>query len=591
MIQRKVLLRCQLIALCSVLYGQYGLAKIPEPDNIVYGLHGQKADSVTLKVNRGTNQQPSWEPIASYSIGSNPAAEGYYLLKIPIDALEPRTEGTLRPGEKGAIFLDNQASPFIDNITIGERGTVQKMDLFGAMIDADGDGLSDDQERTLGTDPNNPDTDGDGLLDGEEVALGTNPNNPDTDNDGFSDGNEVAYGSDPQSITDTPDDHRPDQPILNPYAGDVPLAGLVFTGSVFSDPDLGDTLGMDQWQIALDAGFNQILLDRTRTGEEITDDGGSLQVPDGTVTTATGSFWARASHADNRGLWSNWSDPVEYTTPLVDNEDLDGNGIPDVQQVDGTTDLDNNGVDDTTQAMQRVYDAEQGTAVGLEVSAGPAGTAVSALSSLSLADIPAEALLDAPMPYGLFRFSVQLPAGSSTPENPETVTLAMHFEDLISDATSWFKYDPVTQTMLDVTALVTVISGNSALINITDGSTGDHDGTVNERILDPIGPAFTVFDTDADGIPDHQDNCTLESNADQIDMDDDNIGNMCDCDFNQDDFCDTQDFNLFFGCFNAPTNGDSSCEAADMNGDGYVGGPDFTQFIRGFNGPPGPSGL
>ena len=28
-----------------------------------------------------------------------------------------------------------------------------------------------------------------------------------------------------------------------------------------------------------------------------------------------------------------------------------------------------------------------------------------------------------------------------------------------------------------------------------------------------------------------------------------------------------------------------------MNGDGFVGGPDFTLFIGGFNGPPGPSGL
>jgi len=26
-----------------------------------------------------------------------------------------------------------------------------------------------------------------------------------------------------------------------------------------------------------------------------------------------------------------------------------------------------------------------------------------------------------------------------------------------------------------------------------------------------------------------------------------------------------------------------------MNGDGFVGGPDFTPFIGGFNGPPGPA--
>lgn len=37
--------------------------------------------------------------------------------------------------------------------------------------DLDGDGLSNQEERDLGTDPNNPDTDGDGLTDGEEVLV------------------------------------------------------------------------------------------------------------------------------------------------------------------------------------------------------------------------------------------------------------------------------------------------------------------------------------------------------------------------------------------------------------------------------------
>ena len=35
--------------------------------------------------------------------------------------------------------------------------------------DRDGDGLTNEVEKRLGTDPNNPDTDGDGLLDGWEV--------------------------------------------------------------------------------------------------------------------------------------------------------------------------------------------------------------------------------------------------------------------------------------------------------------------------------------------------------------------------------------------------------------------------------------
>ncbi len=58
--------------------------------------------------------------------------------------------------------------------------------------DSDGDGLTDDEELKLGTDPFKKDTDGDGLTDGDEVKVHkTNPLNPDTDFDGLKDGEEV----------------------------------------------------------------------------------------------------------------------------------------------------------------------------------------------------------------------------------------------------------------------------------------------------------------------------------------------------------------------------------------------------------------
>ena len=63
--------------------------------------------------------------------------------------------------------------------------------------DWDGDGLTNAQEQSAGTDMNNPDSDGDGLPDGWEVGYGLNPNsatdaNADPDGDGLT--NSQEYG-------------------------------------------------------------------------------------------------------------------------------------------------------------------------------------------------------------------------------------------------------------------------------------------------------------------------------------------------------------------------------------------------------------
>ncbi len=63
--------------------------------------------------------------------------------------------------------------------------------------DSDGDGLSDAYERSAGLNPLTKDTDGDGLTDDREVALGTSGIERDSDGDGILDGREVQLGSDP----------------------------------------------------------------------------------------------------------------------------------------------------------------------------------------------------------------------------------------------------------------------------------------------------------------------------------------------------------------------------------------------------------
>ena len=101
--------------------------------------------------------------------------------------------------------------------------------------DADNDGLPDEQEALLGTDPLNPDTDGDGLSDYDEVAIHfCDPLDPDTDGGSASDGDEVAAGTDPNDPSD--DDLCPADPAKNaPGACGCGVADTDFDGDGIAD--------------------------------------------------------------------------------------------------------------------------------------------------------------------------------------------------------------------------------------------------------------------------------------------------------------------------------------------------------------------
>ncbi len=93
--------------------------------------------------------------------------------------------------------------------------------------DADNDGLCNEEEEALGTDPLVADTDLDGLSDGYEVRYGINPldgtdgNSIDTDADGLGDATEVGLGLNPE-IYDTDSDGLSDGDEVNLY-GTQPL--------------------------------------------------------------------------------------------------------------------------------------------------------------------------------------------------------------------------------------------------------------------------------------------------------------------------------------------------------------------------------
>ena len=148
-------------------------------------------------------------------------------------------------GVQDSVNAVNQTVGFNQYVNVPTYQVVQFIpgtgtDPLNEIEDSDGDGLSDDFERSIGTDPNQPDTDGDGMHDGwehkygfnplinnddtnidsdvtndstydadsdgltnkQEADWGTDPNDDDTDNDGVTDGQEVENSSDPNDDTD-----------------------------------------------------------------------------------------------------------------------------------------------------------------------------------------------------------------------------------------------------------------------------------------------------------------------------------------------------------------------------------------------------
>ena len=144
------------------------------------------------------------------------------------DFLEKTFTITLIPDSDGDGLIDHWELTYFPDLTTATGSgnndgdglsnlDEQSLGTNPTLADTDGDGLNDDLENgsgvfngsgNPGSNPLLPDTDGDGLSDALEVSTSnghiTNPNLADTDNDGFNDPLEIAEGTDPNDDTDFP---------------------------------------------------------------------------------------------------------------------------------------------------------------------------------------------------------------------------------------------------------------------------------------------------------------------------------------------------------------------------------------------------
>lgn len=125
-----------------------------------------------------------------------------------------KTEVTLGSSSRYVAWVDNR---------LGSKDIFYFDNQSDKKLDQDGDGLTDEEEAKLGTNPFDPDTDHDGLTDYEEVyRYHTYPTQYDSDGDGLSDGEETLnWLSNPMAFdsnNDGIDDRTSVQEGFNPMA-------------------------------------------------------------------------------------------------------------------------------------------------------------------------------------------------------------------------------------------------------------------------------------------------------------------------------------------------------------------------------------
>lgn len=201
--------------------------------------------------------------------------------------------------------------------------------------DRDNDGLKNEYEEKLGTNPEIADTDGDGLSDGTEVMLThTNPLLPDTDSDGILDGEET---------------------LTNPLKADSDDDGLndAIEKARGTDPLRADTDG-DEISDA-----DEVLRYGTDPLNNDTDDDG---VRDGREIMKYASD-PRAMDTDNDGI--NDGDEIYTTLTNVRSIDTDGDGLNDGMEYYKTKtdpldiDTDRDGINDYDEVMKYASDPQK----------------------------------------------------------------------------------------------------------------------------------------------------------------------------------------------------------------------------------------
>ncbi len=378
--------------------------------------------------------------------------------------------------------------------------------------DDDNDGIPDDVELANGMNPllasdAAEDKDGDGLSNLKEYQLNPNPNNKnisnfDSDGDGYNDGIENYYGTSPNDPGSTPATIialTPLKPVIKPIASPLPLTVRSFDTGPFKDagdnnPESGkkDYLTESEWEINSFITFadNGRILRRNLRG--VTSAAEEEKVRKLTIADAIllpgGHYWIRTRHRDDK-YWSEWSEPVEISVSTEGSHDSNLNGIDDRYDAGRGFDANGDGAIDPASAeanIVRLRNTGDSSIIGVQLS----GTATfGQLSAIAYSTLPTSLTADGRMPYGLFNFRIEGLVASDA--SPAQVTVSFYLPTVPPAGAKWYKYNPSTNSLTDMTTRVEILDKKVSL-TLLDGGEDDADGVVNGVVVDPSGLYITL---------------------------------------------------------------------------------------------------
>ena len=319
-------------------------------------------------------------------------------------------------------------------------------------------------------DPANPEYTIQGVSDTETSFFVITAYDTEDNESGYS--NEVSYQYKP------PSNVPPITPVIvYPENGQNDVEEpLNITAGTFSDLN-GDAHRQSQWQISDQSDFSTLVVDIT-SDSHLT----IFPVPH-MILTPNQTYYVRVRFYDVYLEPSDWSRAVAFT-PHSLLEDLNLNGIPDLNEVDDTVDFNSDGIPDNDQPeIIKCVQTEDGSAyIGVEK------ISASILEIEAMGVIDPETIADTAnrpvdLIFGLFSYRLRVNQPGSI------ATLKIYFSGEVFPSDTFFKYDTING-WYDYSEHSTINDEDQSItIELKDGGYGDCDGLANGVIIDPSGIA------------------------------------------------------------------------------------------------------